>query len=160
MLLASVVHAVLSTRPGSTNLSICPPSVADRTAQDVIQKLNLTPSDERGYFIQTFEDPYILPGLNRSASTEIYYLLEGVEKESIWHRVPDAVEAWHYYAGAPLVLSLSNDDGQPWRNFTLGPDIFNDQQPQVVIQKAEWQRARSLGKWTLVGTTGERIRLL
>jgi predicted cupin superfamily sugar epimerase len=36
----------------------------------------------------------------------------------------------------------------------LGPDVFAGQQPQVAIGKWEWQRAKSLGAWTLVGTTG------
>lgn len=153
-----LVHAHTTfSIPGSVNASTaCPPSVDDRSAEDVIQKLNLTLSDEKGYYVQTFEDSYTIPSLNRSASTAIYYLLQGLDGESVWHRV-DEVEVWHYYAGAPLVLSLSYDDGQPWRNVTLGPDIFDDQQPQVVVQKEEWQRARSLGKWTLVGTTGENI---
>lgn len=126
-----------------------------RTAQEVVEKLSLVPNEEKGYYIQTFEDPFTIPGLNRSASTAIYYLLEGASGDSVWHRV-DAVEVWHYYAGAPLVLSLSYDDGQPLRKATLGPDVFDGQAPQVPIQKGEWQSARSLGDWTLVGTTGRR----
>lgn len=124
-----------------------------RSPQEVIDKLSLVPNEEKGYYIQTFEDPFVVPGLNRSASTAIYYLLEGAEGDSIWHRV-DAAEVWHYYAGAPLVLSLSYDDGQPLREATLGPDVFDGQAPQVAIQRGEWQSARSLGEWTLVGTTG------
>jgi uncharacterized protein len=41
----------------------------------------------------------------------------------------------------------------------LGPGIFNDQVPQIVVEKDEWQRvekdewqrAESLGDWTLIG---------
>lgn len=124
-----------------------------RTAQEVIDKLNLIPNDEKGYYIQTFEDPVTIASLNRSASTAIYYLLEGSDGDSVWHRV-DTAEVWHYYAGAPLVLSLSFDDGEPLRKAKLGPDVFDDQAPQVAIQRGEWQSARSLGEWTLVGTTG------
>ncbi|ROW01725.1 hypothetical protein VSDG_02128 [Cytospora chrysosperma] len=143
----------VSSRPGSTDIQIRQSiPVDERPAQDIIDKLNLIPNEEKGYYIQSFEDNYTIPCLNRSASTAIYYLLEGTDGESIWHRV-DAVEVWHYYAGAPLVLSLSYDNGQPWRNLTLGPDIFDNQQPQVAIEKGEWQQARSLGNWTLVGTT-------
>lgn len=145
------------SRPGSPDIQIRQSiPVNERSAQDIIDKLNLIPNEEKGYYIQSFEDNYTIPCVNRSASTAIYYLLEGTEGESIWHRV-DAVEVWHYYAGAPLVLSLSYDDGQPLRNTTLGPDIFDDQQPQVSIEKGEWQQARSLGDWTLVGTTGEKL---
>ncbi|KAI3400886.1 hypothetical protein diail_1577 [Diaporthe ilicicola] len=139
--------------PNGSRTSPQPPPINKRSAQEVIQELSLVPNDEKGYYIQSFEDPYTITCLNRSASTAIYYLLEGREGDSVWHRV-DAVEVWHYYAGAPLVLSLSYDDGQPLRKATLGPDIFNSQQPQVAIQRGEWQSAKSLGEWTLVGTTG------
>ncbi|KAI0377080.1 RmlC-like cupin domain-containing protein [Hypomontagnella monticulosa] len=127
-----------------------------RSAQEVISQLNLIPNDEKGYYIQTFEDADLVTRIGsnttRSASTEIYYLLEGVEEDSYWHRV-DAVEVWHYYAGAPLTLSLSNNDGKPPIKKVLGPDVFDNQQPQVVIPKETWQSARSHGEWTLVGTT-------
>jgi hypothetical protein len=37
--------------------------------------------------------------------------------------------------------------------------VFKGQQPQYPIEKWEWQSARSLGDWTLVGTTGrQRLR--
>jgi uncharacterized protein len=142
-------------------------SIADRPAADVIARLNLTANVEKGFYTQTFVDPLTVAALNgssctsssasnaRSASTAIYYLLKGSAGDSVWHRLNDAVEVWHYYAGAPLVLSLARDDGSAWRRVTLGPDVFaEDQVPQVVIASGDWQSARSLGKWTLVGTTG------
>ncbi|KAL4876120.1 RmlC-like cupin domain-containing protein [Aspergillus karnatakaensis] len=131
-----------------------PPNMALQllhTAQDVITTLNLTAHPEKGYFIETFRDPYTTPPSNRAPSTYIYYLLEGDAGFSYWHRVLDAVEVWHYYAGAPLQLSLSWDDGNPTRNVILGPDIWSAQRPQVVIDRGEWQHALSLGEWTLVG---------
>ena len=126
-------------------------AIEKHTAQEVIAKLGLVPNIEKGYYVQTFQDSNTVN--NRSASTAIYYLLEGSAGPSYWHRV-DAVEIWHHYAGAPLTLSLSNDDGNPVIKHVLGPDIFNGQQPQIIIGKWEWQRATSLGDWTLVGTTG------
>ncbi|WVO16927.1 hypothetical protein L204_104613 [Cryptococcus depauperatus] len=126
----------------------------ERSAPDIIHQLNLAPNVEKGYYAQTFQDPDTVD--NRSVSTLIYYLLEGDAGESEWHRV-DATEVWHFYAGAPLVLSLlpgggASSDGAVARH-TLGPDIFDEQTPQVVIPKDTWQSARSLGAWTLVGTT-------
>jgi predicted cupin superfamily sugar epimerase len=120
------------------------------SAQDVITTLNLAPNPEKGYFRQTFADS--ANANNRSYSTAIYYLLEGSVGASYWHRV-DAVEIWHYYAGAPLLLRTSWNNGTATRKRILGSDIFRDQEPQIVIQKWEWQSARSLGDWTLVGTT-------
>ncbi|KAI1777967.1 cupin superfamily protein [Hypoxylon cercidicola] len=128
-----------------------------RSAAEVVAQLNLIPNDEKGYYVQTFEDAdqVVRTGSEngtRSASTEIYYLLEGSAGSSYWHRV-DAVEVWHYYAGAPLTLSLSSNNGTAPEDKLLGPDVFNAQQPQVPIPKGMWQSARSHGKWTLVGTT-------
>ncbi|KAI1460559.1 RmlC-like cupin domain-containing protein [Annulohypoxylon moriforme] len=133
--------------------------INERSAAEIIAQLNLIPNEEKGYYVQTFEDPetVIRTAANgtqttRSASTEIYYLLEGSAGDSYWHNV-DAVEVWHYYAGAPLTLSLSDNDGKPTIKKLLGPDVFNDQAPQIAIPKGTWQSALSHGAWTLVGTT-------
>lgn len=121
-----------------------------RTAQDVIAALNLAPHPEKGHYIETFRDPNVSQE-GRALSTNIYYLLEGSSGLSHWHRVLDGVEVWHYYAGAPLQLSLSWDDGEPVRNLVLGPDLWKGERPQIVIERKEWQHAQSLGEWTLVG---------
>nr|ABV57817.1 hypothetical protein [Claviceps fusiformis] len=127
--------------------------VSHRPASQIIAHLNLTPNIERGYYAQTFQDPdTTCAGSNRSASTLIYYLLEGADSPSRWHRL-DATEVWHFYAGSPLTLSLSRDDGLPVTKHLLGPDVFDGQAPQVVVPKRVWQRAWSEGEWTLVGTT-------
>ncbi|CAG8019957.1 unnamed protein product [Penicillium salamii] len=123
---------------------------ATREAKDVIAALNLVRHPEKGYYIETFRDEHTTSD-GRARSTCIYYLLEGSSGHSHWHRVHNAVEVWHYYAGAPLQLSLSRDDGRPVRNMTLGPAIWQDERPQIVIQQGEWQHAQSLGDWTLAG---------
>ncbi|KAK3389283.1 DUF985 domain protein [Podospora didyma] len=128
-------------------------SETTRSAQEVIKVLGLTPHPEKGYFVETFRDADTFGDEKRSHSTQIYYLLEGESGLSHWHRVLDAVEVWHYYAGAPLKLELSWDDGKPPREVVLGNDLWNGQRPQVVVEKGEWQHAKSMGDWTLVGCT-------
>jgi predicted cupin superfamily sugar epimerase len=82
--------------------------------------------------------------------TAIYYLLRAGER-SHWHRV-DATEIWHFYAGDPLVLRLS-EDGRHERAQVLGPDIAGGQMPQVVVPAHVWQAAEPVGEWSLVGCT-------
>ncbi|KAF2801262.1 uncharacterized protein BDZ99DRAFT_469779 [Mytilinidion resinicola] len=121
------------------------------TAADVIDKLGLVSNPEKGYYAQTFEDTLQF-NATRSASTAIYYLIEGKVGWSYWHRI-DAVEVWHYYAGAPLALELSYNNGTKTVEKTLGPDIFHSQAPQIAIDHWQWQHCKSLGEWTLIGTT-------
>lgn len=116
-------------------------------AKDVIFTLGMQRHPEGGWYAQTFEDAVKTDG--RAHSTAIYYLLEAGDA-SHWHRV-DAVEVWHYYAGAPLKLRIS--DGTSIDEHVLGPDLDAGQRPQVVVPQAAWQAAVSTGEWTLVGCT-------
>jgi len=121
-----------------------PPTAA--TGQEVIQRLGLIPHPEGGHYRETFRAP-AAPG-ERGAMTLIYYLL--LEGEiSHWHRV-DAVESWHWYAGAPLAVTISENGHDAWLRY-LGPDLALDQEPQLVVPAHAWQKAESLGPWTLVG---------
>jgi predicted cupin superfamily sugar epimerase len=70
---------------------------------------------------------------------------------SHWHRV-DAVEMWHWYAGAPLLLETADANGTRQEQ-KLGPDILAGQHPQGLVPAGAWQSARSLGAWTLMGCT-------
>lgn len=124
-----------------------------QSVDDVVKELGLQPSTEKGYFIETFRDTALIPNTNRSVSTAIYYLLEGTAGYSLWHKL-DAAEVWHYYAGAPLSLYMSWDNGSCVREHVLGNDFAMGERPQAVVLQNEWQRARSHGDWTLVGTTG------
>lgn len=79
-------------------------SITSCSARDIIKQLSLVPNVERGYYIQTFRDSFVVLE-NHSASTAIYYLLEGEDGDPRWHRVAD-VEIWHYYAGAHRLYCL------------------------------------------------------
>jgi predicted cupin superfamily sugar epimerase len=120
------------------------------TADEVVSTLGLAPHPEGGWFRETFRDA---PGPDgRSASTAIYYLLASGQA-SHWHRVTDAVEIWHFHAGAPLELRIAPFAGGVGETMVLGPDLKAGQQPQAVVPAADWQSARSLGAWTLVSCT-------
>jgi len=117
-------------------------------AADIIRALDLQPHPEGGHYRETFRDRP--PSGGRGAMTAIYYLLRA-DEVSAWHRV-DAAEIWHYYAGAPLLLTLS-PDGRDTTSARLGPDIGAGERPQILVPPGCWQTARSLGDWTLVGCT-------
>jgi predicted cupin superfamily sugar epimerase len=118
------------------------------TAQDIIARLGLEPHPEGGWYRETWRAS--APEGERPSGTAIYYLLD-VGEFSHWHRV-DAAEIWHWYAGAPLSLTVSADghDAEAW---VLGPEVMAGQLPQRVVPENWWQCATSLGDWTLVGCT-------
>ena len=110
--------------------------------------LGLAPHPEGGHFRETFRDT--TEAGQRAASSAIYFLLKAGE-QSHWHAV-DAVETWHFYAGDALLLYMSPPGG-PIATIRLGPRLDNSERPQAVVEKGHWQRAKTLGAWTLVGCT-------
>ena len=118
------------------------------TAAEVIRLLDLEPHPEGGHYRETYRDA---PGPDgRSRSTVIYFLL-AADEYSHWHRV-DAVETWHWYAGSPLALTVSENGHDAW-SVHLGPALGLGQRPQAVVPAGAWQTAVGLGRWTLVGCT-------
>jgi len=117
------------------------------SAEEIIAHLALEPHPEGGWYRETFRDE---PGnQGRPHSTAILFLLAQGEV-SHWHRI-DAVETWHWYGGAPLVLKVADDAGV--QEFRLGPDLFAGEHPQAIVPAHAWQSARSLGGWSLTGCT-------
>ena len=122
------------------------------TADEIVRLLDLRPHPEGGRYRETFRDTAtVASGADtaRAASTAIYFLLRAGEV-SHWHRV-DAAEVWHWYAGAPLALTLADAEGR--RDIRLGPELAAGERPQAVVLAGAWQQAASLGDWTLVGCT-------
>lgn len=114
----------------------------------IVDLLGMTRHPEGGWYAEMFRDA---PGPDgRARSTAIYFLLETGDV-SAWHRVRDAVEVWHFHAGAPLELRIVGDDGPSVHR--LGIDLVAGERPQAIVPADAWQSARSLGGWTLVGCT-------
>ncbi|OKO67494.1 cupin domain-containing protein [Bradyrhizobium sp. NAS96.2] len=123
--------------------------MAELSAADIIARLALKPHPEGGHYRETFRDERS-DAEGRARSTAIYFLLARGER-SHWHRI-DAVEMWHYCAGAPLTLKIAQDGGSQ-QLVTLGPDVAHGEQPQAIVPAGAWQAAESSGDWTLVGCT-------
>lgn len=116
------------------------------TPDEIITRLQLEPHPEGGWFRQT----WIAGNAGRATGTCIYFLLRAGEN-SHWHRV-DATEIWLYHSGAPLILSISENDSGPARDHILGPDLSRGT-PQQIVPEGHWQSARSTGDYTLVSCT-------
>lgn len=112
-------------------------------AQEIIDRLGLTPHPEGGHFRQT----WVAENIGRPTGTCIYFLLSS-DETSHWHKV-DATEIWLFHAGAPLILSISETDGGPATDHCLSPDLDRGA-PQIIVPEGHWQSARSTGDWTLV----------
>jgi uncharacterized protein len=135
-----------------------PAVLADLTVAAMVALFDLAPHPEGGFYRETYRDP-LKDAAGRAASTAIYFLLP-VGTVSAWHRI-DAVEIWHFYAGAPLVLSLYAD-GAHVTTQRLGSRLAAGDRPQCIVAAGVWQSAEAapstehaapLPPWSLVGCT-------
>src|SRR5580692_7765233 len=106
-------------------------------ADAVIEALDLTPHPEGGYYRETWAD---------AGGSAIYFLLRDGQ-QSLWHRVLERAEIWHFYSGAPLELSIDeHEDGNTTVTIRLGSNLPAGEQPQAVVPADAWQCARSTGR--------------
>jgi len=127
---------------------------------DIIQKLNLAPHPEGGYFRETYrskgETSYECLDSRytgkRNYSTCIYFLLT-YGSFSAFHRITQD-EIWHFYDGSPLYLHMISADGE-YSKVTLGRDLNAVEVPQFIVPGGTWFAATviSPGGYTLVGCT-------
>jgi hypothetical protein len=131
------------------------------TKEEVIRKLRLEPlPGEGGYYRETYRSPLRTSARNvgimaegqRSLGTAIYYLV-GEQEFSALHRLKGD-EIFHFYSGDPVEMVQISPDGR-LKRITMGPDIMNGHQVQVVVPAGTWQGTRLCrgGRWALLGTT-------
>lgn len=119
-------------------------------AAELIDALSLTAHPEGGWYRQLFKSEErvtrLRDGAGRSALTTIYFLLvEGTY--SAWHRV-ESDEAWHFYEGQPLELLTRKEVSD------VAEVVRLDETNRVhVVRARQWQAARPLGAYALVGCT-------
>ena len=131
------------------------------TAQSFVDKLQLQPHPEGGWYREIYRSPLQVEfnGKSRASLTSIYFLL-AQDQVSRWH-VVDADEAWHFYEGSSLELLVVPPDFSRMEIITLGevgearPDdpVGRGEVPVYVVPAGWWQAARSKGPFTLVGCT-------
>ena len=128
-------------------------------AQQWIQRLQLEPHPEGGWYRQTYRAPLTLPHAalpshagDRTASTAIYFLLAG-DQFSAFHRLRSD-EVWHFYAGSELIVHVI-EHGGTYSEILLGNDMQAGQQFQVVVPSGCWfgSSLRHPDTYALVGCT-------
>jgi uncharacterized protein len=109
--------------------------------QQVIERLNLEPHVEGGYFRRTFEashrDKVMTEVGERFTLTSIYYLLTDDSPIGHWHlNQSDILHAYHL--GAPIRYYLIYPDGS-LQVKTLGADIMAGHELQFVVPGGVWK---------------------
>ncbi len=113
--------------------------MTENTRQQVIERLQLQPHVEGGYFRRTYASETALQTVQgeRPALTSIYYLLTREQPRGRWHRnCSDILHFWHL--GSPLRYHLIHPDGE-LQTVVLGPDLGAGQQLQMLVPGGVWK---------------------
>jgi predicted cupin superfamily sugar epimerase len=102
------------------------------TADELVERLNLSPHPEGGYYRETFRSEVQVQTEigSRSAGTSILYMLAG-DDVSRFHRI-DADEIWYFHEGAPLTIYCLEPNGDA-RCETLSAS-----NPQLTVPAGVW----------------------
>ncbi|MBD3408642.1 MAG: hypothetical protein GF419_00400 [Ignavibacteriales bacterium] len=132
--------------------------MTNRTAHYWIERLELTPHPEGGYFREVYQSDEAIAaealperyGSPRSFAASIYFLLAG-ENFSAFHRLKTD-ELWHRYDGGGVRLHEIQPGGE-YRLHKLGVDFENGERPFAWIKRRSWFAAEtaSPSAFALVG---------
>jgi hypothetical protein len=115
------------------------------TSQQIIDRFNMQPlADEGGFYAETYRAADLVPQSvlgesytgSRNISTAILYLITPGAFSKL-HRV-ESDEIFHFHLGSAVTMLQLHPDGATGVT-TIGPDILNDQLPQVVVPRNTWQ---------------------
>lgn len=131
-----------------------------KTAKYWIEKLNLLPHPEGGYYkeIHRSDESVLKENLperfsgHRSFSTAIYFLLEGSQC-SKFHRIKSD-ELWHYYDGSSATIYVIDKNGRLTEH-KMGLNIEGGEQPVRIVKTGDWFGAKvnDSKSYILVGCT-------
>ncbi|MCK8492216.1 cupin domain-containing protein [Spirosoma sp. RP8] len=130
------------------------------TAAYYVQKLQMEPHPEGGYFAETYRSaetishsalPDRFSG-NRAFGTAIYFLLESHHVSAL-HRI-QADEIWHFYAGGPLDVFVIDPTGE-LTVIRLGNKLEQGDVFQAVVPAGCWFGSKPAegSAFSLVGCT-------
>jgi predicted cupin superfamily sugar epimerase len=109
------------------------------SAKAWIDKLQLQPHPEGGYFRETYRSSETIAaaalparfGASRAFSTAIYFLLEGADFSAL-HRIKQD-EVWHFYDGSSLTVHVLDVDGR-YATTQVGRNWAAGAVPQAVVK--------------------------
>lgn len=120
----------------------------------IIEKLNLKPHPEGGWFAETYRSvEKARIGIDvRNYCTAIYFLLEKGQFSAL-HKI-ESDEMWHFYKGFPLEIFWIDENGN-WQTQLLGNDLLKNELPQFSIKSGLWfgSRPAKRSDYSLVGCT-------
>lgn len=96
-----------------------------------VEKLEMLPHPEGGFYKETYRSEQSIPGTNRQLMTGIYFLLTS-DNVSRFHRIKSD-EMWFYHAGSPLIVHTLDENGHTQNH--VGLDFEAGQQPQFLVPK-------------------------
>jgi predicted cupin superfamily sugar epimerase len=113
------------------------------SAREWIERLNLIPHPEGGFYRETYRASESIPraGLperfhgDRSFSTAIYFLLRGSDISAL-HRLHQD-EGWHFYDGSSMTVHVIKPSGA-YAPIKLGRNIERGEQLQAVVPHGCW----------------------
>lgn len=122
------------------------------TSDYYIQKLNLLPHPEGGYYSEIYRSAMSceFKGFEgeRSLATSIYFLLTA-ERNSAMHRIKSD-EIWYFHDGDPLDIMMIDLAGNH-SVVRLGRNLEENENLQFAVQAGYWFGARTTGTYSLVG---------
>lgn len=126
----------------------------------IIEKLELTPHPEGGYFKETYRSSGEIKQDclgssfegSRNYSTCIYFLLTSNDF-SAFHRIKQD-EIWHFYDGSPIHLHVISPSGK-YSKHRIGRDLAVGETPQLMVPAGCWFAAEVAleNAFSLVGCT-------
>lgn len=128
--------------------------------QNLIDKLELLPHPEGGFYKETYRSTGIISNNNlstyisgdRNYATGIYFMLTS-DSFSAFHRI-NQDEMWHFYKGSPLKLYIISEGGN-YSNIIIGNNIENGEVPQFTVKARDWFASEVINTnaYSLVGCT-------
>ena len=131
-----------------------------RNAKYWIETLQLLQHPEGGFYSETYRADITIDSCEgtdhrgRSISSTIYYLLEGAQV-SMFHRMRDSDEIWHFYSGSSLTIYLIEEATRKLLELKLGCEPQGGEMFQILIKRGSWfgAKVKDSSSYTLAGCT-------